>query len=203
MTSGRPFRLDPEIVTPAIGDPVTLAAAKKHLNITEPDFDVDIHSYIQTATADLNGVDGLLGRCLLTQTWKEAMSAFPWGDCLPLALLPVQSITHVKYYDSDNAQQTLSASLYSKHRRHDTAYIKLADGESWPATYTRDDAVEIQYVAGYGPTGDSVPPGIMQAMRLHIGHMFEHREIVSEGGALPPVPMSYKHLLMRFRRFVV
>ena len=73
---------------------------------------------------------------------------------LPYA--PLDSITHVKYYDGTNTQQTWTENTdYSVHTFiNQKGFIEIMDGIDFPTLYDRADAVEIKFKAGYG-TGAS------------------------------------------------
>ena len=48
-------------------------------------------------------------------------------------------------------------------------------------------AIAVNYTAGYGAAGVSVPQGIISWMLLRIGMLYEHREQVADG-QLTPLP---------------
>ena len=192
--------LTPVLTTAPADDVITLAEAKLHCHVDDDDEDSKIAGYIMTALGRLDGVDGILGRALITQTWTEQGSRFPYPTSLRMALAPVSSVVHVKHYDGDNAQQTLSPTIYNHHRNAAGSYIKLDDGESWPATFTRDDAIEIQYVAGYGTIAEDVPDPIKQAMFLMIEHYYANRGAVIVGTISSNLPQGVADLLRPFRR---
>ena len=64
--------LPPALVTPPSGAVVTLAAAKAHLRVDHDLDDSAIGALIAAAEAHLDGYGGILGRCLLTQTWRDS-----------------------------------------------------------------------------------------------------------------------------------
>ena len=70
-----------------------------------PQDDALIGRYIDVAIARLDGRDGLLGRCLITQTWKSTFGFFPSQIVVPLP--PCQSIVDIKYIDPDDSEITL------------------------------------------------------------------------------------------------
>ncbi len=100
----------------------------------------------------------------------------------------------------NDVQQTLSNTIYNLHHRYGNPYIKLDDGQSWPATKTRDDAIEVIYIAGYGANQSDVPPAIVHAIKLQIGHYYEQREAVIVGTISSVLPMGVMRLLRKHIR---
>jgi uncharacterized phiE125 gp8 family phage protein len=173
-----------------------LAEVKDHLRVDHSDEDTLIDALIDAATAHVDGYSGVLGRALVTQTWAVEYPTFMNRLDVPLA--PMQSAT-VAYYDSLNVLQTLSSSVYAVLSDGLGPYISLKYNQQWPQTYTRDDAVKITWVAGYGATAADVPAAIRAAMLLMIGHWYMNRETVSEK-AMAELPMASSALLSPFRR---
>ena len=94
------------LVSAATDLPVSLADVKEFLRVDTDDENGLISGLIQTATET---VEADTGRVLVSQTWRIKFAA-PSGDvCLPLA--PVTSITSLDYQDTDDASQTLIASV--------------------------------------------------------------------------------------------
>jgi uncharacterized phiE125 gp8 family phage protein len=137
------------------------------------------------------------GRSLYTQTWQCSLPAFPERLWLPMAA-PLQSVTFVKYYDSDNVLQTLSASLYTLPAFHEPAQLARASNESWPSTYLREDAVQIEYVTGATSAAD-IPRPLVQAVLLLVGHWYEQREAVLMGTISKEVEMAVTALCAPYR----
>jgi uncharacterized phiE125 gp8 family phage protein len=127
-------------------DPVTLAEAKAHVRVDHADDDSLITALIAAATNHLDGYTGILGRALITQTWRQDFAAF--APKLRLALRPVASVTSVTYFDGDNTSQTLSASIYGLFEDGAGPYIALDPDQTWPGSYRRVDGVSVTYVAG-------------------------------------------------------
>lgn len=177
---------------------VSVADAKAHLRVDYDDDDSLIERLIEAVESHLDGYAGILGRALISQTWQEQFPYFRYD--MPLRLGPVQSVTSVSYYDNDEALQTASADTYRLHETASRAYLQQRDGQSWPSTYTRDDAVTITYVAGYGDDASDVPAGIVQAALLLVSHWYENREGVAAGISMADVPMAVDALLTPYRR---
>jgi uncharacterized phiE125 gp8 family phage protein len=164
----------PVLVTPPAALPVTLGTVKEHLRVDHDDEDNVITTMIGAATAYLDGWSGILGRCLVTQTWAQSFDEFPGGDTLRLPFPDVASVT-ITYRDNDNLAQTFSASNYALATDTRSSRIVLADGASWPGTFPRPDAVTVSMVAGYGAP-DDVPPILKHAIRSLAAAMYEGRE---------------------------
>lgn len=104
------------------------------------------------------------------------LSEFPKGDMIRLPLGPVQSVSSIAYFDTNGASQTFGASNYRAHEDRFGPYVRLASGSAWPDTETRDDAVTVTYVAGYGDNPSDVPEPIRTAIAQVAAHLFENRE---------------------------
>jgi hypothetical protein len=68
------------------------------------------------------------------------------------------TLTSVQYYDQTNTLQTLDPTWYLVHADQEPATIELLQPYMWPIVYTREDAVQITYDAGYTPTSTGSPP---------------------------------------------
>ena len=185
------------LITAPAADPVTLAEAKAHLRVDHSDEDATINGLIKAATSYLDGRSGILGRCLVTQTWEETFDAFP-TNAIELPLGPVASVTSVKYLDQAGAEQTLSAGVYTV----DTASLvaRIVSDDAWPATKATANAVTVRYVAGTASA--SIPGAIRHAILLLVGHWYENRQPAAEGSAAE-LPFAVSALLSPFRRSVI
>lgn len=179
-------------VAPAV-TPVSVAEARDHCRVDTNDEDVLISALVDTAVSHLDGHSGVLGRAMVTQTWRQDYPRFVNRMRLPLGdLITVSSVT---YYDADNAVQTLSTDIYTAFSDSVGPYLDLKPDQSWPSTYTREDAVRVTWTAGYGPAATDVPAAIRQAMLLMIGHWFENREASVVGVSVTDLPMAVNALL--------
>lgn len=61
--------IHPIRTVPPAETPVSLADAKVHLRVDHGDDDTYIGAIVAAATEHLDGWNGILGRCLVTQTW--------------------------------------------------------------------------------------------------------------------------------------
>jgi uncharacterized phiE125 gp8 family phage protein len=178
------------------GPILTIDEVKAHLRVDHADEDQLIIGLIDAATAHIDGYNGILGRALVTQTWTVDFPTF--RNRLDIPLGPIQSAT-IQYYDSTDVQRTLATSVYAVLSDGLGPYVALRYNQQWPQTYTRDDAVRITFVVGYGAAA-SVPVAIRAAMLLLIGHWYDNRSTVSVGETASEMPVSAAALLAPFRR---
>lgn len=144
---------------------VTLEQARLHLRLdaigspaAHPD-DALIQALVQSATDELDGWNGDLGRALVTQTWEYAAPFFN-GPALTLPLPPLQSVTSVRYLDEAGAEQTIDASNYRVRINGDMpGAVILNEGYSWPSHAVAEDAVRVRFVCGFGDDPDDVQIG--------------------------------------------
>jgi len=156
------------LVTAPVSEPITLAEAKKQLELSPTDtaHDAQLSLLIQAAREQW---EADTDSACLTQTWKVTAEEFD-DDEIYLPKRPVQSITHVKYYDSGDVLQTLSTSVYDLDQS--CRAVRLKNLQVWPAVSDRWDAITITYVAGYAQSY-LVPAIAKQAMLLLVGYYFD------------------------------
>ncbi|MFG1247621.1 head-tail connector protein [Xanthobacter flavus] len=189
--------LAPSLVAAPAAKLIDVATAKAHLRVDHSDDDTLIAGLIDSAIAHLDGWGGTLGRCLITQTWREDFCGFPPCGRLRLRLAPIVDVVSIAYSDAANADQALQASVYAGPFTDALGpHVSLKFGAAWPSVYPRDDAVRVTYKAGYGLTANDVPAAIRHAALLMVGHWYEHREDAEAG----TVPKASNILLAPLRR---
>lgn len=174
-------------------EPVTLPNAKAHLRVLGGDEDTLIRDLLKSAREQF---EDRTGRVLMTQTWEQLYDWFP--NTIHLLRSPVQSIVKIEYIDTEGATQTLATSEYVLDAKSEPARIVEAFGTSWPTTQDTVNAVVVTFLAGY-TTAALVPNSIKAAIKLMLGHLYEHRESVVLGGAPVTVPMAVDALLAQHR----
>ena len=192
--------LAPVRVTAPAEAPISLAQAKAHLRIDYEDDDLYIAALIDAATGHLDGWSGLLGRALVTQTWRQDFPSLPADGKFRLPLAPVAAVSSITYLDAEGAVQTLDPAAYTLPVADGLGpYVRLVAAP--PATARRDDAVSVTFTAGYGPPAD-VPAAIRHALLLLVGHWYAAREAAS-AVAMTELPLGVSALLAPFRRLSV
>lgn len=191
----------PVLVTPpAANDPIiTTAEAKVHLRVDGSDEDALIASLVSAATAHLDGWSGILGRCLVTQTWRQDFDAFCPRLRLPLI---AATITELRAFaDDDDTGSVVTASNYELLEDALGSYVRFADDYSFPSSVRETRGVRVTFAAGYG-AATAVPASIKAAMLLMIGHWYKNREAVTETSAVD-LPYAVDALIATYRRIGV
>ena len=189
--------LAPVLTTPPAADLMSTAEAKAHLRVDFSDDDTYIGTLIKASQGWLDGWSGYLGRALITQTWSQSYCDFHRRMRLPLA--PVQSIDEITYYDDNGDEQTWASSNYRLQVDGKGPYVEVDEAASYPTIDRRDDAVTVSFIAGYGASSTDVPPAIIQAAKMLIGHWYENREAVVIGTISSDVSVSVQAILRNYR----
>ena len=145
---------------------VSLVDAKVALRVNGAALDAVITAWVQAITEH---AEHLTGRSIITQTWQAICTSF--DDLQKLPNLPVVSVSSVKYYDLTNALQTLDPSNYSLFSVEYMATVRTFG--AFPDTYERDDAVVVEYVAGYGGTEAATPAAVKAYILAKLVEVFD------------------------------
>lgn len=164
-------------VTAPATAPISLAEAKTQMRVESSDDDGIIQRLIDAAVAFVD-VQGALGKAMITQTWGQWLSPNP--STVYLSLGPVQSVSAIKYYDVDGALQTATLADFNVFGTPNRISVSPKSGKAWPVTQTRDDAIKIEYVIGYGSTSSSVPETVRHALMMLVAHWYDMRETSTE-----------------------
>lgn len=178
------------LITAPLEEPVTLAQAKAHLRKTTSEEDAQIMAKIFAAREH---AETFTRRALVTQTWELLLDRFPSGREIELPFPPLQSVTSVKYLDTNAAEQTFAAASYHVDAASTPGRVVLASTASWPSTAERPNAVTVRFVAGYGGMA-AVPFTMKAAILLLVGHLFEHRE-ENQDFPVHAMPLGVERLL--------
>ena len=165
-------------------EPVTLSEVKDHLRLDHSDSDTMLESLI---TASRQYVEEILNRALVQQTrtayfkdWPETRSTYfkvePEQNFFELPGAPLQSVSSVKYTDTDGATSTFDK--YEVVTTRAPGRVVLKDGESWPTATLLHESypINIEYVCGYeadetaSPTDyrANIPQSVRNAILLDI-----------------------------------
>lgn len=166
--------LKPVRTVAPVENPVTPTHAKTHLRVDHNDEDFFIQGCLDAAVAHLDGWGGILGRCMVTQTWRSDFPGFT--DLIRLPFPDAQSVT-LAYTDVNGEAQAFEGFRLITDAM--SAAVVLESGAMWPQSAIRPDAVRVTGVYGYGAAA-AVPWTLKAAILMHVGTLYHHRETMSE-----------------------
>lgn len=184
-----------ELVTAASGQPVNVQSVKTHCRIDSDYEDAYISGLIDAATAYFQNTTN---RQLLNATYKLKLGSWPKDSVIRLPYAPLSSVTSIQYYDSAGDLQTWASDNYIVDTGSEPGKVTLTPTATVPTLESRSDALQVTYVVGYGSAATAVPELIKQALRLLVGHWYEHREAVTFG-AMADVPMGADNIINQYR----
>ena len=173
---------------------LTTAEAKTHLKV---DTDADNDYIDNLVSAATESAQIFTNRYFINTTITQHGDT--WSDISTLFKSKVSSITHIKYFDSDNSEQTLATSVWLSDINHQPARIGLKPNQSFPSLADRINAVNCKYVVGYGSAASDVPEGIREAVLLIVGNLYENRQEVVVGRIATELPKSAQYLLEQYK----
>ena len=186
----RSLKVDTAATTPIF----TTAEAKDFLKVDTTADDTIIDNLVAAATESCQiYTNQYFINTVVTQysdNWKEFYSLYK---------SPVSSITHIKYYDTNDSLQTLASSNYILDDTYQPARIGIAVDGELPNVADRINAVQVKYTVGYGTASTDVPEGIRTAIILTVGNWYENRQSVITGRTATELPLSSQYLLDQFK----
>ena len=189
-----------KLKTPPASEPLSLTETKAYLKVTDTSDDVLL---TQMITALRKSCEDWTGRALVTQTWTLWRDGFPHRgrDRLPydgyfelpvdfadeaqrmisIPKPPLQSVTFLKTYDAKNQAIPFDAGKYFVDSASEPGRIVLNQSSAWPTGLRPANAVEIEYVAGYGDTS-AVPDALKQGLLLWLKLLYaDHNWLFEQG----------------------
>ncbi|AZV39917.1 head-tail connector protein [Komagataeibacter xylinus] len=201
------------VISPPAAEPVSLQVLQEHARI---DYDYDNTLLGLYLTGARQAVEQFLGRVLITQTLRWVMAhqapinqfplvpftAYIFPMWMPYSMLfqrpielpraPVQAINSISVGEWGKDDTVLPADQYSADLLTDPGRVRLhASVATLPS-----DHISIEFVAGYGNDGTSVPVPIQLAILLMATFLYEHRG--DDGGDMPD---AVKNLLWPYRLY--
>ncbi|WP_421406829.1 head-tail connector protein [Agrobacterium tumefaciens] len=163
----------PVLVTPPAVLPVSIADVKKALRIDSNDDDSTIETLIQSAVDHYEGWTGILGICLVEQTWRQNYDRFDRLLYLPLG--PVVEPVSVSWRNAAGQISTIPAASYGlETSAGGQSQIRFRNAFAQPSDLYELGAVTVEYRAGWPVVDDkpTVPKDICIAIiaRVQIGY---------------------------------
>jgi hypothetical protein len=182
---------------------VPLSEVKTWLKVTHSNLDAEITSLIESATQT---GEKLTRRDFINKgyrTFRDGFSDMKTSYGNYAALIPysrrnpgynemelrrsrLQTVDSIEYL-KDDVWTAVDPSVYYNTQEKEYSKVLLADGQSWPGDVdNREQAVRIDFTAGYGATGADVPADIKLAIKQHVANAFANHGDCFDGFFLPP-----------------
>lgn len=190
-----------QVITQPAYEPVSLAEAKRWLNI---ETDVTIHDAVLRllikAMREL--AENLTFRAFISRQLRLTLGEWPhdreYGIKIELPQPPLLSVDSFKYRDTDGVLTTLAADQYDVYEEYEPGLIVPAYLVSWPTIRRQPDALQFTFTAGYAPGSPSdeasnqeVMPGALRLwMQTKLATLFENREQLVIGAIVSELPRS-------------
>jgi len=185
MTSQRSVSL-----AAATTEPLTLAQAKKQLEIAPDDTFHDDH-VTDLIRAARESVENDTSEILVSRSMVEKVENWPSCDYYVFKH-PVTAIGSITYYDGLNTSQTLATTYYSLDQPRRRVWFNR--DLALPSVYDRWDAITITMTAGLA----QVPLVLKQAMLMWIGYHFENRDMLKNEAIY--TRSAYENLVRQYLR---
>lgn len=179
--------------------PVTLEDFRDHVRVEHRDEDMLIQSYLDSAASLMDGPSGILGRCMVSQKWRQDFAG--WSARLALRL-PDVSAAEVTYTDAAGAELIVDPADYEIVEDIGGAVLVFTPGFAFPTLGVSARPLRVTMTAGYGAPRD-VPFALRQALMMLAAHWRSTREAVLVGVSVASVPLGFEALIAPFRRITV
>lgn len=185
-------------VTP---NPIPLADAKRHLNVSTTYDDTLIGDLISAAGSY---TEARCGRAWLRQLRSMKMDGFDdkryvYSREIRPPVSPLTCVESITYVDSNGTTQTLSTTAYRVDTGTRPGRITEEYDNTWPDTYGVANDVTISYYAGFGTSSNStythVPANVRHAVRMLVGHWYRNREAILQGTISKEIELGLGALL--------
>ncbi|MER2607251.1 MAG: head-tail connector protein [Siculibacillus sp.] len=182
------------LITPPALEPVSLAEAKAHLRLTGSDDDDYLAAMIAAARIH---VESATRRLLIDQTWRLWRDDWPPSGEIELPFTPVRSIAEAVVYDADGEPVSLSPAALVLDVARIPARLRLLGTGPTPGRPL--NGIEIDVVAGYGPSGLDVPQPLRLAIMMLVARWYENREGYAYGVVPSSIAGAFETLIAPFR----
>jgi len=189
-----PHRGNRQIVAPAI-EPVTAAELRTQI---KADVGVVSDAEANTIIAQArNFIEEMSGLALINQTYRLTLDNWPgyyepWWDgvrqtavtelmggrprVVTFPRYPLSSISEVRTYNEAGTATVITvATFFTVDIESRPGRLGLKAGQVWPTAMQDINAVQIDYVAGFGATAISVPPILRAAVLTLAAYYYDHR----------------------------
>ena len=142
-------------------------------------------------------IEQMTGIAFITQTWRMALDHWPgghqqwWDGVRQMAIselyapnsrrevilprYPLQSVSSVTVYDDAGNDAAVNiAATFDVDACRRPGRMVLRSGATWPIALRNSNAIEIEYVAGFGANGSAVPAVLRRAIKQVAAYLHAH-----------------------------
>lgn len=195
-------------LTPPAISPVTEEMVWEHLRLNlvngVPEDRAYVLELIKAVTGQIDGMDGLLSRALITQTWRLELDGFP--PVIELPLPPCQAVLSIAYVGDESASPEYAVVDPASYWTTGLGGACKAEitpakglGFTWPRVARARGGVVVDFRAGYGDAPEDVPAAIRGALLETVATRYAYRESVSAGTSFSVLPLSASEALDNYR----
>jgi len=181
------------VVTPPAIEPVTADELRAHLAETVDGLPYDqADDLIATAREMIEEATGI---AMINQMWRLSLDCWPsqradwWDgvrqgaiadvngapDYVYLPRYPLASIDAVTVYnDAGTPASVVVADTFDVDTYQKPGRMVLRNGSTWPIALRNSNAIEVDYIAGFGATAASVPPTLRRAVKQVAAYLYSH-----------------------------
>jgi uncharacterized phiE125 gp8 family phage protein len=181
--------------------PISLTYAKKNLNIDETFTDDDdyLTSLINAAT---DCFEYYTKTTLMYTVYSTPRNC--WSSQIVLKKRPLISITSVKYYDTDEVEQTVSSDDYKMiNTTYPYGYIQFRDTFTYPDIADFENQITITFTAGLYNSQDDVPECLKLAIAQWVASAYNNRGDCSEQNMISCLPCATKNAIKKYRIYEI
>lgn len=181
---------------------LTLVTDAASLAVTLAEIAPEVESYEQSVDNDavltkklyeaIDYFQNQTQRQLIQATYKQTLNSWPFPNsdgyyAAPVDVVPLYSVSSVKYYDTNGTLQTVSSSDYFAITTAPRPCVAFnASSFTFPSLQLyRPEAIEITFVAGYANAA-AVPYMAKVAIKMLATYWYEQRPAVVTASAAAP-----------------
>lgn len=181
---------------PAV-EPISIDELKTHLRLSGTAEDPYLSELIEAARQEIEDASGI---AMISQDWRLTLDRWPgvreeWWDgereghideiygadrgrygSVRIPRFPLLLISEIRVYGEESEEVVVDlGSVFDVDTQQLRGRITIKRGATWPIALRANNAIEIDYSAGYGETPATVPAPLRRAVRQMAAFFYEHR----------------------------
>lgn len=183
------------VITPPVLNAVSVSEAKTQLAIPQLFTDHDQYLLLLIQAAE-RALEERTNIAFMTQVREEYFDSWGWYGVNELVSAPFQGDLTVKYYDSDNAEQTLADTDYIVHTDRGTM-VEILSSLSYPTLFRRRNPVKVRATFGW-EAPEQVPSDLKLAILMTVANSYDdrHDRRSTEAFTFKGIPSSAERMVL-------